>query len=362
MPVVGKQPVEENKREAEAETKPVAGKATYRPSCVWCYAPDAQKQCGRCRKRWFCSRACQVKDWKIAMHKKFCGHVTEKGVDWDVMEAPGKGHGVFTLRDLKRGDIILVEKAALEYIFPPHELPADLPPGARDEIMRLTPEDGTVFQKLQNNQFEAMSGNETSTVFITVARLNHSCLPNCEVITQGDGTVTLISLNCDLEKGKELTINYLGLTDQRGGTAAQQAAMLRKKWGFDCDCPAHKDPELARKMESISVLDKQLIQSVKAGKLDRAIGIGHKLLQLYDDLHVGLNAYARTYYDMFQAAVLQGDARRRQAKKFARQAYEHHILRTKYETPEIRKEKTYAENPELHPAYGKHSTARSRHS
>ncbi|KAJ7141730.1 hypothetical protein C8R43DRAFT_1131347 [Mycena crocata] len=49
-------------------------KAMVVNGCSLCHARGAQttlKQCGRCRLVWYCSTACQKKDWPD--HKKFCG-------------------------------------------------------------------------------------------------------------------------------------------------------------------------------------------------------------------------------------------------------------------------------------------------
>ena len=78
--------------------------------CAWCYLRGpGMNACGKCRHRFYCSREHQVLDWKNG-HKRWCGKAGEIDFDYEVKESPGKGMGLFTLRDFKRGEKILVER------------------------------------------------------------------------------------------------------------------------------------------------------------------------------------------------------------------------------------------------------------
>merc|ERR1719160_2426766 len=44
------------------------------PTCVVCHA-DAKQRCSRCQTEWYCSRKCQVSDWK--RHKSICIAICE---------------------------------------------------------------------------------------------------------------------------------------------------------------------------------------------------------------------------------------------------------------------------------------------
>jgi len=46
------------------------------PICVVCHA-EAEQRCSRCHSEWYCSRQCQVKDWK--RHKSMCTVIAENG-------------------------------------------------------------------------------------------------------------------------------------------------------------------------------------------------------------------------------------------------------------------------------------------
>eukprot|EP00978_Attheya_sp_CCMP212_P045740 scaffold358830_cov83-Attheya_sp.AAC.1 len=84
--------------------------------CAFCYHPSATLQkCGKCKKRHFCSRECQLKDWKEAGHKIYCGIAGEIGVDYEIREAGGgMGLGVFALRDFRENDKIMVERPIIK--------------------------------------------------------------------------------------------------------------------------------------------------------------------------------------------------------------------------------------------------------
>ena len=53
--------------------------------------------CGKCKKRPYCSKGCQVRDWKPdgdgQGHKDVCGRMCEEGVDYSVEEVPDSEAG-----------------------------------------------------------------------------------------------------------------------------------------------------------------------------------------------------------------------------------------------------------------------------
>ena len=73
------------------------------------------KFCGGCKKRAYCSKKCQVTDWKIThdgqRHKNWCGRFEhgEEDVDFEVIPIPNKGLGVCAKRLLPAGFRIIVE-------------------------------------------------------------------------------------------------------------------------------------------------------------------------------------------------------------------------------------------------------------
>ena len=70
-------------------------------SCVVCSAPSS-KECGRCRVVFYCSRPCQIKDWKDNNHKILCGGPVYIGRS----SIPGAGRGVFSARAFQMKDLV----------------------------------------------------------------------------------------------------------------------------------------------------------------------------------------------------------------------------------------------------------------
>ncbi|KAF2808812.1 SET domain-containing protein [Mytilinidion resinicola] len=90
-------------------------------------------------------------------------------------------------------------------------------------------------------------------LFLTTARLNHSCTPNARVsFCESRGKMTAYALS-DIKAGEELTISYLEdekTADLENTTTfmkrAERQAQLKQKWGFECTCSVCSDPELSK--------------------------------------------------------------------------------------------------------------------
>jgi hypothetical protein len=82
------------------------------------------KLCGKCKKRAYCSRDCQLVDWPLKGkgqgHKNWC-HLEcgEEDVDWEVTPIPGKGLGIVAKRLIPVLYRIIVEAVFTD----PHQHP-----------------------------------------------------------------------------------------------------------------------------------------------------------------------------------------------------------------------------------------------
>ena len=169
------------------------------PFCAHCYAAATTRaaSCGTCNgDRSYCSAECRTSDWNLG-HKQWCGRSCEPGVGYAIRDAgPGKGFGVFALRDFEAGDKVMVEASSLRA---PRDSPVALAelralsPSVCTSIMGMSPyaADGeeemgeaAVLAALQlkftNNAMDLNDGKHTSALFNTIGRVNHDCVGNCE--------------------------------------------------------------------------------------------------------------------------------------------------------------------------------------
>jgi len=83
--------------------------------CLEALSGSLIKNCSKCKKRAYCSKECQQKDWSVTgtgqRHKNWCCiyEYGEEDVDWEVVPVPNKGLGVRAKRFLPAGYRIIVE-------------------------------------------------------------------------------------------------------------------------------------------------------------------------------------------------------------------------------------------------------------
>merc|ERR1711943_116691 len=67
------------------------------PTCVVCHA-DAEQRCSRCHTEWYCSRKCQVSDWK--RHEYLHSHLRAQQAGGDGGADDPGGYGLTRLPPL----------------------------------------------------------------------------------------------------------------------------------------------------------------------------------------------------------------------------------------------------------------------
>ena len=81
--------------------------------CSYCLKQkEKHLLCGKCKKRRYCSKECQIEDWngKGQKHKNWCGKdCGEEDKDWEVVSIEGKGLGVVAKRFFPSKSIIMVD-------------------------------------------------------------------------------------------------------------------------------------------------------------------------------------------------------------------------------------------------------------
>jgi hypothetical protein len=73
--------------------------------------------------------------------------------------------------------------------------------------------------------------NIGAAAYHELSMFNHSCLPNC--VLSFVGSTIYIKTICDIEKGEELTISYIDVSEPR----AMRRKTLRERYFFTCTCP-----------------------------------------------------------------------------------------------------------------------------
>ena len=166
---------------------------------------DKLSKCERCHAITYCSRECQAKDWP--RHKDNCVPVMVK-------EYEGKGRGLVAAKDIKMGELILIDKAVLsnkDIVHYGYDLSAD----ARRLIFN---------QKILKDIF----------------LLNHSCSPNTAMgLLDGEKNkkpkkrIELRAVK-NISKDDEVTIYYPPLHCFR--LHADNRRLIKEDFGFDCRC------------------------------------------------------------------------------------------------------------------------------
>lgn len=94
----------------------------------------------------------------------------------------------------------------------------------------------TVLSIFRSNSFNLGSGSIfRQALFSSIARINHSCVPNAQGSFHDEMGKFNIHATRDIDANEELTLNYL---HERGAVRELRQARLLDGYGFSCDCPA----------------------------------------------------------------------------------------------------------------------------
>ena len=177
---------------------------TDRRSCHKCHKTVTGKRklskCAQCHSITYCGQECQREDWP--RHSQFCIPVM-------VTEIPGKGKGLVASKDIKKGQVIFKETAAIAV-----HAPSDIVPlqEMKEQISKMSVEQKSKFYQLPRDgafnplQLAAASrenclqeldifisngcgidtDKDTLYLFINSSLLNHSCAPNATMEKCGD--------------------------------------------------------------------------------------------------------------------------------------------------------------------------------
>ncbi|KAJ4985080.1 SET domain-containing protein 5 [Stagonosporopsis vannaccii] len=171
-----------------------------------------------------------------------------------VRPSEGKGLGVYALRDLEIGDIVMREAPILK-IDPPDYVRGtgypmalvtelvrrefdNLSQAAQEEVMSLTYHATAVEEATMDKlgiifRTNAYNTDEQIGLFPKIARINHSCRPNTSYYWSKKLNRRVVYASRNIKKGEEFFVSYIGLLS---GYEERQKRLDR--YGFKCTCEA----------------------------------------------------------------------------------------------------------------------------
>lgn len=311
-----------------------------------------------------------MKDWKEGCHKVWCGKSGEKCIDYEIRDAgEGKGVGLFALRDFKRSERILVERAV-----------ATLPAGGvmghqidysklhesttlMNAAMALAPATTSTLsllfpsvvpflcEKFEANHVTMSSidddADHGSGIFLNFSRINHDCIGNSSHYYDPTLKLIILAANHDIPSGSEVTFSYF----RTSSLSTQERKSRIGARGFRCTCLACRDPVIGAELLRKFQLDQRIVKLGSMGKVEEAIRDGELLIKIYDELQASDRAYSRTYYDLYQVAIMK-KSYVKLGLKYIRQAYTHELRFCGREVDgSVKKFKHFVDNPDAHPNY-----------
>jgi len=139
------------------------------------------------------------------------------------------------------------------------------------------------------------TGENEVGLFPKIARINHSCKPNCGNFWSENASHRVIYAASDIKKGDEITVSYIPLLK----SIEDRQARLQQ-YGFVCDCSACQSTESSKRRIKTSDLLGSLEQrlhsaSKKDATNEKLIKKASSLIDLIEE--EGLNDYlARAFH------------------------------------------------------------------
>lgn len=240
--------------------------------CDYCYKDCEAKKCSKCLKRNYCSKKCQIKDWRI--HKSFCNKSGEFNYEIEISKSKcGFGFGVYAKKQFEVNDIIFYERC----LFESEEILKNNIPDCSietfEKFKELTPLDGTLADKIKNNQFYADNRYTNKIICFLISRINHHCIGNTSHFYDTNKKVMIIFATKKINIGDELTFSYTRLLLNR----EQRKTITNRNWNFVCNC----GNELHEDLENIMNLENDLNGYIIKDKLEKALETEKKITRLY---------------------------------------------------------------------------------
>jgi hypothetical protein len=210
------------------------------------------------------------------------------------------------------------------------------------------PVGGSIAEKFDLNAISCNEDGSDGGLFIRMSRVNHNCHANClhEYISRLK--VKILVASRPIAPGEEITFAYKGMGSQ--DEFRHRRALLRSAFNFDCGCEACLSPPLAAKLDELLSLDASILELGGRTRVREALLAGRKLLALYAEVGESSLLYSRTYYDMFQVAIMRADSAA-QGPALIAKAIEHAEIFCAEDTDKLDMYRRLLANPRSHRNY-----------
>jgi hypothetical protein len=234
---------------------------------------------------------------------------------YTIKPSPGKGLGIFALKDFRPGEVILQDETKMVIYCDRDREPTNdaiakafnkLSSEDKSKFMQLhfdSGDDGTkkarIFKQNCFASFDMDSNAHYSRILFIISRANHSCSPNAES-TIHDARLIAIK---KIRKGEEVLIAYV--SPYPGPKALRQATIM-KDFGFRCECSICA---LIGKKSALSDARRQILRVLNMRLSGREPDHHHTTTtsNTFHPLKVSLTARDRVAYSMLCLGLLEAE-------------------------------------------------------
>ncbi|MEW5298630.1 MAG: hypothetical protein WDW36_001726 [Sanguina aurantia] len=164
-------------------------------------------------------------------------------------------------------------------------------------------------------------------IFLTTARFNHSCVPNCYHAWNSSLGMMTVHTNSEVTSGDELMLSY---GDYYSMDRGHRQVVLRGRYNFACGCKACKLTGPARETSNrrrahIAALTDGLADAVQARQYDKGVQLVERRLMLLAEEGIATpNQLYRAEFDAFQACKY--GLKHKKAREWLEKAHMHSTM------------------------------------
>ncbi|OBT53863.1 hypothetical protein VE04_06563 [Pseudogymnoascus sp. 24MN13] len=287
---------------------------------------------------------------------------------YTIQDVPGKRKGLVATRDIPMGTRILSEEPILRI---PENLPdcETLRSYVRLQVDALTPNQRQAFLSMHKIHADDSAskylgimrtnalpfGQDNAGIFLDACRINHACDNNAQKCWNENIKRHTVHALRNIEKGEEITIYYLGVTNNR--EARQEE--LQRKFAFTCACrlcslPPDQSRESDIRLDEILVLDHLIgrdgLMGISAGSSQKLRHVDRQVT-LYSEHGPNGAGLPRAFLDAVKITVVNGDLAR--AGIFAEKAMLGWAVLGGDDGPNVLENKALLKDPSKHGLYGR---------